>query len=239
MATMRMDLLDWEATQFGLDLDEVIVPTHEAAITSLHAVHYDVEGTSHEQVREAEAAGDEGEWQLALNMAGEEEKRARERERIVGWLVLLHMGIVLELKLRKLYEILRTISLKQGTPPARTQGQKRGRGGNTWFRNLLAEYGRFGVNLDSHRVFNFVDEMVFACNSVKHNAGKPTEAYRKFFPHQRFTDGEGIVFSNLDFREAVGSLKEFVEAVVREIKQRRDGKKPVGPLQRPRPRLPV
>jgi hypothetical protein len=114
---MHTDLLDWEATQFELDLREVIVPIHEAAITSLQAVHYDAEAASQEQARDAEAAGDECGWDLARNMASEEEKRARERERVIGWLVLLHMGIVLELKLRRLYELLEAISLKRGVQP--------------------------------------------------------------------------------------------------------------------------
>jgi hypothetical protein len=80
---------------------------------------------------------------------------------------------------------------------------------------------------------------VLAGSSVKHAAGKPTESYRKAFSRQRFVDGEGIVFSNQDFKESIESLREFVEWVVREIKQRRDGKEFVGPLQQPRPKLRV
>ena len=237
MSPMHIDLLDWEATQFELDLNEVIVPIHKAALTSLQAIHYDSEGMGQEQIREADAAADECESQLARDMANEEEKRARERERVVGWLVLLHMGIVLELRLRELYDILEAISLKQGRIATAVHGSRRARGEKTWLRKLLDKYQRYGVRLDTHPKFNFIDELMFACNAVKHTAGKTGETYRKAFRNPRFVDGEDILFSNRDFKDSIESLRDFVEWVVREIKHRRDGQKPAGPLQQPRPRL--
>lgn len=251
MTLMRIDLLDWEATQFELDLIEVIVPIHEAAVTSLQAIHYDGEGVAQEQIREADAAADEGESQLARDMANEEEKRARERERVIGWLVLLHMGIVLELKLRKLYDLLEKIFSKEGRRATAVGGNRGTRSEKNWLRKLSDKYRRYGVQLESHPKFNFIDELVFACNAVKHNSGKLGESYLKAFPKPRFVQSkdegpepkyvhrkdEHIVFSIRDFRDSVESLREFVEWVVREIKHRRDGQKPVGPLQQPRPRL--
>lgn len=237
MGSMHIDLLDWEATQFELDLDEVIVPIHEAAVTSLQAVHYDGERAAQEAIRQADTAGDEGEWQLEHDMAKVEKERAIERERVIGWLALLHLGIVLELKLNNLYEFLERISLKQARRATALRRNRRTRSDKHWLRKLSDRYQQYDVNLDSHPKYSLIDEMVFACNAVKHSAGKPGENYRRAYPNRRFVDGEHICLSNKDFKESVDSLRDFVEWVVRELKHRRDGRVPDSPLQRPRPRL--
>jgi hypothetical protein len=237
MSIFHIKLLDWEATQFDLDLKEVIVPIHKAAVTSLQGVHYDGELALQEAILEAEAAGDEGQWQLEQDMAKVEKKRAIEREQVIGWLALLHLGIVLELKLNKLYDLLEGISLEQGRRAIPMRGNRRTRSERHWLRKLSDRYQQYGVSLGTHPKFSLIDEMVFACNAVKHSAGKPGENYRNAHPDCRFVDEELIVFSNKDFKDLVDSLREFVEWVVREIKHRRDGQIPVGPLQRPRPTL--
>ncbi|MBZ5670189.1 MAG: hypothetical protein LAO04_10720 [Acidobacteriia bacterium] len=234
---MRIDLLDWEATQFDLDLNEVIVPIHEAAVTSLQAVHYDGERAAQEAIREADAAGNEGESQLEWDLAKVEIGRAKERERVIGWLALVHLAIVLELKLNNLYDFLERISLEQGRRATALRGNRRTRSEKNWLRKLSDKYHLYGVHLESHPKFSFIDELVFACNAVKHSAGKPGGNYRRAYPDWRFVDGELVVFSNRDFKDSVDSLREFVEWVVRELKHRRDGQIPVGPLQRPRPSL--
>jgi len=234
---MRVDLLEWEATQFDLDLKELIVPIHEAAVTSLQAVHYDGERAAQEAIREADAAGDEGEWQLERDLAKLEKERAIERERVIGWLALVHLAIVLELRLNNLYDFLERISLEPGRRATALRGNRRTRSEKNWLRKLSDKYQQYGVNLDSHPKFSFIDEVVFACNAVKHSGGKPGENYRRAYPDWRFVDGEHICFSNKDFKDSVDSLREFVEWVVRELKYRRDGQIPVGPLQRPRASL--
>jgi hypothetical protein len=237
MTSIRIELLDWEATQFYFDLKEVIVPIHEVAVTTLQAVHYDGERAAQEAIRQAGVAGDEGGWQLELDMARVEKERAIERERVIGWLALLHLAIVLEQKLNKLYGFLEQISLKQGRRATTLPRNRRARGEKNWLRKLAEKYKQYDVNLDSHPAFSLIDELVFACNAVKHSAGKPEENYRRAYPDLRFVDGDLIVFSNKDFKDAVDALREFVEWVVRELKQRRDGQMPAGPLQRPRPSL--
>jgi len=238
MSTIHIDLFDWEATQFDLDLNEVIVPIHEAAVTTLQAVHYDGERAAQEAIRQADAAGDEGQWQLQRDMANVEKERAIERERVIGWLALLHLGIVLELKLNNIYDFLESVSLEQGRRATALPRNRRARGEKHWLRKLSDRYQQYGVNLDSHPKFSLIDEMVFACNAVKHSAGKPGENYRRaYYPDWRFVDGEHICFSNKDFKESVDLLRDFVEWLVRELKHRRDGQTPVGPLQRPRPTL--
>jgi hypothetical protein len=234
---MHIDLLDWEATQFALDLKELIVPIHEAAVTSLQAVHYDGEHAAQEAIRQAGAAGDEGEWQLEQDMAKVEKERAIERERVIGWLALVHLGIVLELKLNNLYDFLERMSLQQGRRATALRRNRRTRSEKHWLRKLSDRYQQYDVNLDSHPKYSLIDEMVFACNAVKHSDGKPGENYRKAYPDWRFVDGEYICFSNKDFKESLDSLRNFVEWVVRELKYRRDGERSVGQLQRPRPRL--
>lgn len=234
---MHIKLLDWEATQFDLDLKEVIVPIHEAAVTSLQAVHYDGERAGQEAIRQADAAGDEGEWQLERDLAKVEKERAKERERVIGWLALVHLAIVLEQKLNNLYEFLEQISLKQGRCATALRGKQRTGRDKNWFSKLADKYQQYDLNLDSHPKFSLIDELVLASNAIKHSAGKPGENYRRAFPDWRFVDGEHICFSNQDFKDSVDSLREFVEWVVREIKHRRDGQIPLGPLQQPRPSL--
>lgn len=236
MTPIHIKILDWEATKFHLDLDEVIVPIHEAAVTTLQSVHYDGERAAQEAIRQADAAGDEAEWQLERDMAGVEKERALERERVIGWLALLHLAIVLEQKLNKLYEILELICLKQGKRATASRRKQRTGRDKNWFSTLADKYRQYDVSLERHQKFSFIDELVFACNAVKHSAGKPGESYRRAYPDSRFVEKELIVFSNKDFKDSIASLTEFVEWAVREIEERREGKISLGPLQRPRPR---
>jgi len=237
MTPIRMELLDWEATQFDFDLKEVIVPIHEVAVTTLQAVHYDGERAAQEAIRQAGVAGDEGGWQLELDMARVEKERAIERERVIGWLALLHLAIVLEQKLNKLYGFLEQISLKQGRRATALRGKQRTGPDRNWFSKLADKFQQYDVNLESHKKFSLIDELVFASNAVKHSAGKQGENYDRVYPQSRFVDKKLIVFSNKDFKDSVHSLKEFVEWVVREIKHRRDGQISLGLLQQPRPSL--
>lgn len=234
----HVDTLDWEATYFDLDLDEVIVPIHEAAVTRLHEIHSDAEGNAQEEIRAAEVAEQEDEHQFAQDLAKEEEKRAREREQVVGWLALVDLVMVFHLKLGRLLEVLTRIADVRGIAPtmdiARRGSQK---GKNGWLLSLSDEYRKLGIDLTSNSAFKVIQELVLARNDVEHNGGKLGKSYHVLFPDPKFSNGETIVFSNQDFGESAKLLKEYVEWIVRELKHLRDNEEPLGPLQRPRPRL--
>ena|ERR1017187_1647138 len=67
--SFHLDPLDWESTYFDLDLDEVIVPIHEVAVTGLLKIHSDAEGIAQEGIRAAEVAEHEDEHQFARDLA--------------------------------------------------------------------------------------------------------------------------------------------------------------------------
>jgi hypothetical protein len=237
----HIDVLDWESTYFDLDLDEVLVPIHEAAITRLHEIHSGAERGAQEDIRVAEAAEHEDECQFARDLAREEGKRAREREQVVGWLALVDLVMVFHLKIGRLIGVLTRIAELRGIAPtlncARRSRPEAGKGG--WLLKLSDQYRRLGIDLESNPAFRVIQELVLARNDVEHNGGKLGQNYHRLFPNPRFSDGEKktIVFSNQDFGESVRLLKEYVEWIVRELKHLRDGEKPLGPLQQPRPRL--
>jgi len=235
----HIDRLDWEATYFELDLDEVIVPIHEAAVTRLHEIHSDAEHAAREEIRGAELADDEAEHQFALDLAKEEKKRAQERERVVGWLALVDLVMVFRLKVNKLLKMVTRIADARGIRQASGTEQRgnKSRRRTVWLFPLADKYRRFGIDLKSNPAFTVIHELVLARNDVEHEGGTLGQIYHEYFPNPRFSDGETIVFSNQDFRESVKLLKEYVDWIVREVRQFRDGEKPLGPLQKPRPRL--
>jgi hypothetical protein len=234
-----IDTLDWQSTYFDLDLDEVIVPIHEAAVTRLHEIHSDAERRAQEGIRAAEVAEHADERQFAQDLANAEENRAREREQVVGWLALVDLVMVFHLKLARLFQVLTRIAEMRGivpTPDVERRGRQKGEK-TSWLLSLSHQYRRLGIDLTSNPAFTAIQELVLARNEVEHNGGKLGQSYHQLFPNPRFSDGETIVFSNQDFGESVKLLKGYIEWIVREVKQVRDGEKPLGPLQRPRPRL--
>jgi hypothetical protein len=235
----HIDLLSWESTYFDLDLDEVIVPIHEAAVTRLHEIHSDAELKAQEEIRAAEMAEHEDEHQFSRDMANEEEKRAREREQVVGWLALMDLVMVFHLKLRRLLEVLTRIAEAPGMAQALDNPQRGKKEGEKpgWLFSLSDQYRRLGIDLASKPEFTVIQELVLARNDVEHNGGKLGTSYQRLFPHPKFSNGETIVFSNQDFGESVKLLKEYVRWIVCELKHLQDGEKPLDPLQRPRPRI--
>jgi hypothetical protein len=227
---LRLDRLRWEYEEFKVQLDEILVPFHEAAITELQNFHSAKEEEFQEAIRNAES--DEGEWQLQRDYARVEKARAGERERLTGWLALVYLVSLLHFTLNRLKSVVDSVY-----PP---RGKYKGK---SWLERLTNEYqGRFGIDLKSHHDFPFIRELVLARNAVEHNGGKPTEDYLEicrprflqrlekveFF---RLKEEQVIVFSNRDFKESVQLTDKYVDWVVRELIRVREGQRPTGPLR--------
>lgn len=227
---LRLDRLRWEYEEFKVQLDEILVPFHEAAITELQNFHSAKEEEFQKAIRNAES--DEGEWQLQRDYARLEETRAGERERLTGWLALGYLVSLLHFTLTRLKSALDSVH-----PP---RGKYKGK---SWLERLANEYERrFGIDLKSHDDFPFIRELVLARNAVEHNGGKPTEDYLeicrpKFLQNLekieffRLKEEQVIVFSNRDFKESVQLTDKYLEWVVRELIRVRDGQRPTGPLR--------
>jgi hypothetical protein len=224
--------LAWEYEEFKTQLEEVALPFHEAAIIELQKIHSEKEEALQQSIREAELEDDESEWQLQHDYARIEKERAKERERVSGWLALVYLVSLLHFKLDKLKSI-----LDETHPPEKKYE------GKSWLDKTINEYQRrFRVNLEEFREFGSVRELVLARNAVEHNGGRPTEDYLRL-PQPRFLEKierveflnlreqDVIVFPNQHFRETLRMLDEFVDWVVRELIFVRGGKRPVGPLR--------
>jgi hypothetical protein len=227
---LRFERLRWEYEEFKVQLHEILVPFHEAAVTELQNFHSAKEEEIQEAIRNAES--DEGEWQLQRDYARLEKTRAGERERLTGWLALGYLVSLLHFTLNRLKSALDSVY-----PP---RGKYKGK---SWLERLTNEYqGRFGIDLTSHHDFLYVRELVLARNAVEHNGGQPTEDYlevcrprflRKlekveFF---RLTEERVIVFSNRDFKESVQLVDKYMDWVVRELIRVHEGEIPTGPLR--------
>lgn len=224
--------LAWEYEEFKTQLEEIVLPFHEAAIMELQKIHSEKEEELHQLIHQAELEGDESEWQFQHDYAREEEKRAKERERVSGWLALVYLVSLLHFKLDKLKSI-----LDEPYPPEKKYK------GKSWLDRAINEYQkRFRVNLENYPRFESIRELVLARNAVEHNAGRATKDYRRL-PQPRLLEKiesveflslreqDVIVFSNLHFKESLRILDEFVDWVVRELILVRRGKRPVGPLR--------
>jgi len=219
----RFDFLAYEASEFNSELDDVTAQIHEAATIRLQETYHELLSAADKCVREAEALDDHAEWDVARQLRQLEERRAIERERVVGWLALIFIVILLDLKLKKLKARL------DMTHPAR--GPYRGKG---WLDKLTDEYReRFGIDLRSNgTAFSFIEELVLARNSVVHNGGKPSKEYLREFTKPRLVDEQGaILFSNKHFKEAVQVLKDYVDWLVRELIYICRGERVAGPLR--------
>jgi len=221
-----------EYEEFKTQLEEVALPVHEAAIIELQKIHSEKEEALQQSIREAELEDDESEWQMQHDYARIEKARAKERERVSGWLALVYLVSLLHFTLDKLKSI-----LDETHPPEKKYE------GKSWLDKTINEYQRrFRVNLEDYREFGSVRELVLARNAVEHNGGRPTEDYLRL-PQPRFLERterveflclreqDIIVFSNQHFRETLRMLDEFVDWVVRELIFLRGGKRPVGPLR--------
>jgi hypothetical protein len=229
---LRFDPLAWEYEEFKMQLDQVLVPFHEAAIIELQKIHSEKEEALREAMSEPAKLGDEGEWQLQRDYQRLEGQIAKERERLSGWLALVYLVIILDLKLEKLKSL-----LDESRPPT---GKYQGK---SQLERTIDEYQkRFDIHLESHPNFPFIRELVLARNAVVHNAGKPTNDYLKL-PNPHFLDKiekvefvhltelHLIVFSNQHFKESLRHLEEFMDWLVRALIYVRSGHRPVGPLR--------
>lgn len=230
---LRFDRLAWEYEEFKTQLDEVVVPFHEALIIELQKIHSEKESALQKLIHEAEVEDDEAEWQLQHDYSKLEKERAKERERVSGWLALVYLVSLLHFTLDKVKSV-----LDRTHPPDERYN------GKSWLDRIINEYQkRFGLNLEDFREFALVRELVVARNAVEHNAGGPTTDYLGL-PQRRLLiekiqrveflnlrEQEVIAFSNQGFKESLRILDEFVDWIVRELIRLRDGKRPDGPLR--------
>jgi hypothetical protein len=195
-----------EASDFRMDLDELVVPLHETARKGLAPLHK-------ERVRRATedllATGQEQDAQQASQLEGWEEERAEERYRILGCLMISYLVLMLMAKLRDL----KSHFDKSRPPDARYEGKSH-------LDRLVNEYKqRLGVDLEASPIdFGRVRELVLARNSVMHNDGWPDEEYKAHFPEQRYIDDIGkINVSDQHFAEDLDHLKKFVGWLVNQL----------------------
>ncbi len=200
------DYFELEASDFAMDLDDLVVLLHGTAREGLKPLH-------NERVRQAtehlRSTGREEDADLAFQVEGWEEERAAERERILGGLMIAYLVLTLLTKLSHL----KGYFDKTHPPSTNYEGKSK-------LDKLVNEYRqRFGVDMEaSPLAFTQIRELVLARNSVMHSDGWPDDEYKAQFPGQRFVDEMGkINLSEKQFAEAVEGLKEFVRWLVDQL----------------------
>jgi hypothetical protein len=224
--SLSKDPLGSEYVEFESALDKVLAPFHEIAVVGLQGKGFEEDETIKELFSQAETTEErlhDEEWERKLN-----KEVTQDRERLVGWLTLVDLVMLVELKLHTLKSY-----FDKSHPP-----NKGGYKGKSALSRLAVEYEkRFGIKLDDNQEFGLVKELVLARNAVMHNGGKPTNEYRtgrfvgKFRSWKHRDKQDVIVFSNQDFKDSLGTLKQFMDWLVRELMVLRYGDRPEGALR--------